>query len=95
MVKSKEIYSPQTFVEAVTGLYYVSEGEDDVIFVEEKLALNGFELWNYPLTEIEHIVENGLNVVLVDCLIYNGTTEEFEHEYRWFEVPDGFEEEDI
>ena len=94
MVKSKEIYSPQTFVEAVTGLYYVSEGEDDVIFVEEKLALNGFELWNYPLTEIEHIVENGLNVVLVDCLVYNGTTEEFEHEYRWFEVPDDFEEEE-
>ena len=93
MVKSEQIYSPQTFVEAITGLYYVSEGEDDVTFVEEKLALNGFELWNYPLTEIDHIVENNLNVVLVDCMVWSEETEEFEHQYRWFEVPEDFKEE--
>ena len=95
MVKSKKIYSPQTFVEAVTGLYYAFRGEDDVIFIEEKLALNGFELWNYPLSEIAHIVENNLNVVLVDCAIWSEITEEFEHEYRWFEVPEDFEEVEI
>lgn len=94
MVKSEKIYSPQVFVEAVTGLYYVCRGEDDIAFIEDRLALNGFELWNYPLSEIDHIVENNLNVVLVDCMVWSEDTEEFEHEYRWFEVPEDFEEEE-
>ena len=93
MVKSEQIYSPQTFVEAVTGLYYVSRGDDDIGFIEDRLELNGFNLWNYPLSEIDHIVENNLNVVLVDCMVWSEETEEFEHEYRWFEVPEDFKEE--
>ena len=45
------------------------------------------------MSEIDHIVENELNVVLVECPIWNKKTEEFEYVCRWFEVPEDFEEE--
>jgi hypothetical protein len=51
------------------------------------------EHWSYPLSEIDHIVENNLCVVLVDV---SGFSKEgkWEQEYRWFEVPENFEEEE-
>lgn len=96
MVKSEQIYSPQSYLEAVTGKCYLVRGEDDVAFIEEVLALNGYgaDYWNYPLSEIEHIVENNFNVVLVECMVVNSETDEFEHVYRWFEVPEDFKDEE-
>lgn len=93
MVKSEQIYSPQNYLIEVTGDCYIIQGDDDVGLIERILYECGFELWSYPLSEIDHIVENELNVVLVDCMVYNEGTSEYEHEYRWFEVPEGFEEE--
>lgn len=95
MVKSEQIYSPQNYLEAVTGLCYVIRGENDIEFIQNVLVANGYanELWDYPLSEIDHIVENELNVVLVDCMVVNPETDQFEHVYRWFEVPEDFEEE--
>lgn len=94
MVKSKRIYSPQNYLEAVTGKCYIIDEENDVQFIQEVLVQNGYTdtIWDYPLSEIEHIVENNLNVVLVDCMVVNPETDKFEHEYRWFEVPEDFEE---
>lgn len=94
MVKSEKLYSPQNYLEAVTGKCYIIDGEDDIEFIQEILVENGYidELWDYPLSEIDHIVKNNLNVVLVDCMVVNGETDEFEHEYRWFEVPEDFKE---
>ncbi len=94
MVKSEKIYSPQTYLEGVTDNCYVINGDNDIEVIEKILYQNGYELWNYPLSEIDHIVANELDVVLVDCMIYNENTCEYEHEYRWFEVPEGFEEEE-
>ena len=96
MVKSSKIYSPQSYLDAVTGKYYVISGENDIEFIQEILEENGYtdELWDYPLSEIDHIVANGLNVVLVDCMVVNSRTDEFEHVYRWFEVPEDFKEEE-
>ena len=95
MVKSEQVYSPQGYLEAVTGKYYVAREDDDIKFIEDRLALDGLELWNYPLSEIDHIVENDLDVVLVECMVCNDGTREFEYKYRWFEVPENFEEEEI
>lgn len=94
MVKSNKIYSPQNYLEAVTGKCYIINGENDVDFIQEILVQNGYNdtLWDYPLSEIDHIVENKLDVVLVDCMVVNAETDEFEHEYRWFEVPENFED---
>ena len=96
MVKSEKIYSPQNYLEAITGKCYMISGEDDVEFIQEVLVMHGHTdtLWDYPLSEIDHIVENNLDVVLVDCMVVNEETDQFEHQYRWFEVPENFEEEE-
>jgi hypothetical protein len=57
--------------------------------IQDILSEQGYELWDYPLTEIDHIVENNLNVVLVNCSYYEG--DKYIDEYRWFEVPEDFE----
>ena len=94
MVKSEKIYSPQNYLESVTGNCYIINGDDDVGLIERILYENGFELWSYPLSEINHIVENELDVVLVDCMVYNEDTSGYDHEYRWFEVTEDWEEEE-
>ena len=94
MVKSERIYSPQQYLEAVTNKYYVIRGEDDISFIHGVLVHENLEFWDYPMSEIDHIVENNLNVVLVDCMAVNEDTNQFEHEYRWFEVPENFKEEE-
>lgn len=92
MVKSEHVYAPQSYVGAVTGNYYFfkykMEPTDEIQYL---LTLNEYELWDYPLTEIDHIVENNINVVLVDVSHYN-EKDEFITEFRWFEVPEDFEE---
>lgn len=94
MVKSERIYSPQQYLEAITNKCYIIRGEDDIAFIHGVLAHDGFDLWDYPMSEINHIVENKLNVVLVDCMVVNEETDQFEHILRWFEVPEDFEEEE-
>lgn len=94
MVKSERIYSPQSYLETVTDRCYIVRGENDITFIGDVLEYENLELWNYPLSEIDHIVENNLNVVLVDCMVVNEETDQFEHQYRWFEVPEDFEEEE-
>ena len=93
MVKSEKIYSPQNYLEGITGQCYIIDGDNDIEFIQGIFDEWGYELWNYPMKEIDHIVENNLDVVLVDCMVYNEETEEFEHIYRWFEVTPDFEQE--
>lgn len=93
MVKSEQVYAPQNYVGAVTGTYYAfKHDKHPADEIQHLLLINWYELWDYPLTEIDHIVENNLNVVLVDCSHYEGDV--YVNEYRWFEVPEGFKEED-
>lgn len=95
MVKSEQIYAPQVYLEAITGkFYFMKGGEYPVDFIQEVLVAEGHtdDLWDYPLTEIDHIVENNLNVVLVDCSHYEGDI--YVNEYRWFEVPEDFKDDE-
>ena len=94
MVKSERIYSPQSYLVAVTDKCYFIHGENNIELIHEILAENGLDLWDYPMSEIEHIVENEIDVILVDCMVVNEDTDKFEHQYRWFEVPEDFEEEE-
>ncbi len=90
MIKAEIIYSPQNYVEAVTGKCYVFKNENTCMEIEKRLEENGFKhLWSFPFTEIDHIVENGLDVVLVSVAGFNEKGQ-WEERYRWFEVPDGF-----
>lgn len=86
MVKSEQLYSPQDYLELITGYCYIINGDNDVEAIGKILKRLGYDLWDYPLSEIGHIVENDINVVLVDCMVYNNKIKEFEHVYRWFEV---------
>ena len=96
MVKSNGIYSPQNYVCAVTGSYYFFKNKthpsEEIQYLLKNDKWDYYELWDYPLSEIDHIVENNLNVVLVDCSHYDGDV--YVNEYRWFEVPEDFEEEE-
>lgn len=88
MAKSQRIYSAKEYLELITGCSYVISGNDDIAFIENVLKAEDFCLWNYPLDEINHIVDENLDVVLVDCMVFNKKAGGFEHEYRWFEIYD-------
>lgn len=95
MVKSEKIFSPQEYVEIMTG-QMVRFSKDNIIGIIEEiesvLKLNMDEdLWDYALSEIDHIVENQIDVVLVDVSGFNEKGE-FVKEFRWFEVFDDFNE---
>jgi len=92
MIKSKQTYSPQNFVDAVTGYCYIFRQEDTVKEIHNLLKRHGFPLRDYPINKIENIVENNIPVVLVDVSGFKG--DKWVQEYRWFEVPDDFLDED-
>lgn len=84
------IYTPQNYVEAVTG-QRCTFNKNICAEIGKRLAENGFDsLWDYPLSETEHVVQNELKVVLVDISEINENGEQ-KKEYRWFEVPEGFQ----
>ena len=89
MVKSNQIYTPQTFVEKVAGRCYCFRNENTVAEMEQVLRHHRQPFSNYALNEIEHIVENMLEVVLVDVSGFD-TKGRWQREYRWFEVSKGF-----
>ena len=92
MVKSEKLFTPQSDVEALTGNCYVFGSDNVCEQISNVLLLNKMpNLFDYPLSEIDHIVENKIDVVLVDvsCFDKHGI---WHYEYRWFEVPENFEE---
>ena len=90
MVKSEKLYSPQSYLECITGNCYAIRGCDDTETVEYILKEQGYNLRSYSLIEIERIISESLDVVLVDCMVWNEKSKEYEHVYRWFEVPENF-----
>lgn len=91
MIKSKCVYSAQNYVACVTGEYYILKRENTTEEIESILVDYGYcDLWNYPLDEIAHILENNIDVVLVDVSSHNNECE-WNSELRWFEVPPDFD----
>lgn len=86
MVKSEKMYTPQGYLELITDDCYIVRGDNDVEEIENILKNIGYEVQSYSLREIDRIVKNNLDVVLVDCLVYDEEENEFEHVYRWFET---------
>lgn len=97
MVKFDGVYSPQSYIEAVTGECYIIRASTIYGLLDEMQAIlsdygYGY-LWDYPLTEIDEIVENKLDVVLVE-LTGDDDEGKWRTVYRWFEVPEQFPIED-
>lgn len=95
-IMSTKIYSPSEFVEIMTGRSYIMTGDNDVEAIHRMLKNEGVEdeeypIFDYPLDEIDEIMEADTYVVLVDCLVLDDDEINFRHEYRWFECGDDFE----
>ena len=91
LIKSELIYSPQNFVDLLTDKCYIFTGENVIEQIHKLLKENGVEsedlpLWDYPLSDVEHIVENAIPVVLVDVSGFDADGE-WKTEFRWFEIP--------
>lgn len=87
VIKSEKIFTPQEYLELVTGKTYDIGSElNDVEAVELILEKEGYDFWTYTFTEIEHVIDNEVPVVLVDYIVYNEDIKEFEHVLRWSEV---------
>lgn len=63
------------YLKEITGFSFCEEISLEKC--EKILEERNMCLWNYPLTEIEHIIENDIDVVLVRFPKING-----EYEYR-------------
>lgn len=91
---SKEIYSPQNFLEALTGEGYII-GDYPIETIYEILIQKGIvdtadnTIWDYSLDEIDEIVTNNIAVVLVDVSGFN-EYDEWVKECRWFKIPDSY-----
>ena len=83
-VKSENIYTTQSFCMEFLDFCPTIKGTEDEL--RDILDERDYELWDYPLSEIDHIVKNELSVVLVDTTYVNNNGELIP-EYRWFEVP--------
>ena len=86
LVKSKKIYSSQSYCDEFFRICPVFNGDKDEL--RKLLNKNGFAtLQDYSLDEIEQIVEKKIPVVLVDTTYIDDKTNEMVNEYRWFQVP--------
>lgn len=91
------IYTPQTFLEVLTGTCYCIDGDDDTETIHSILRANGIEndttdtLWDYSLADTRHIVEENIDAVLVEVCHFD-ENDRLVKEYRWFEIPDTFVE---
>lgn len=97
MVMDSRIYSAKEYIKAATHSKprrrLINRFYDDIEVIHKTLRALNIEteetpVWDFPVDEIEHITENNLDVVLVNCRYYNGL--KWQEELRWFECPNGF-----
>lgn len=58
-------------------------GYNEKIITLKELEEMELDVWNYPLDELDHIVENDLRVILVRF-----PKDKEKYEYRWCEIYD-------
>ena len=85
-IKENECFDSKVFLKMYVD--YDSCGEVTLEEFEEILEENKICLWNYPLTEIDHIIENDIDVVLVRFPEMDASG----YEYRFCEIPKDDEE---
>lgn len=95
MVVADRVYTPQMFIEALTGKSEFFYGKDPLSQIHHFLKREGFEkeeqeMRTYPIDEIEHLICEDHNVVLVDVSGFY-LDRGWEQRFRWFEIT-GYEE---
>lgn len=86
MIVNKEFYSAQNYIELATGKCYIIDGDNDVESIRHLLKLDKKKIKDYDFQDTSFI-EEGVDVVLVDCLVWDESKDEYLHELHWFEVP--------
>ena len=90
MIKSNKIYSPQRFLEAVTGKIYILNYNKPIVPQIEQVLINHKKPYSsYPLEDAQKALNKQGNIVLVSCTDMNEKLE-FEEKYRWFKVSKDF-----
>ena len=87
MVLSDKVFTPQEYLEKITGSFYLPQAGSVLEGISLQAEKYGYDnLWDYPLSEIDHILGMDLPVVLVECSYYKQG--EWVQLYRWIEVPE-------
>ncbi len=92
VVKSNNVYSPQNYLEAVTGnCYFFNTSKPILEQITDILKANKQPIENYLLCETEKVVTKNEPVILVDCCDVKDNKDPVK-EYRWFRVPMDFKD---
>lgn len=90
IVASKNVYNPLTYVEMMTGKFYIGNAIGNRCVaqcIEELLAENGIDdIRSFALDEIWLAMKAQKRVVLVDCVHYE--KDMMCPELRWFQIDD-------
>lgn len=90
MIKSGKIYSPQRFLEAVTGKTYILNYDKPLVPQIERILIHHRKPYSsYPLEDAKKALKKQGNIVLVSCSDMNEKFE-FVEKYRWFKVSKDF-----
>ena len=85
MVVSNELFSPQAYLEEVTGECYILQGDNDVLGIKEVLTLHGDHNKRiYKLKEVDKLTDG--NFVLVETCYYDEVEDKWYKELVWCEI---------
>ena len=84
MIVSNELFSPQAYLECVTGQCYIIDGENDYLTILSILKQNNKNKHIYRLKEIDKITEG--EFVLVECMGYDQIEDNWYKELLWCEI---------
>ena len=85
MIVSNELFSPQAYLEEVTGECYILQGDDDILSIREVLTLHGDHNKRiYKLKEVDKLI-NG-DFVLVETGRYDEVKNVWRQELVWCEI---------
>lgn len=90
MIKSDKIYSPQRFLEAVTGKTYILNYDKPIVPQIEGILIHHRKPYgNYSLDDAQKALNKKGNIVLVSCCDISKEGKVIE-KYRWFKVSKDF-----
>ena len=85
MIVSNELFSPQAYLEEVTGECYILQGDDDMLGIKEVLTLHGdYNKRTYKLKEVDKLTDG--DFVLVEICCYDEVEDDWFKELRWCEI---------
>ena len=88
MIIYEKILSPRSYVEIITGNYYIINDENQYQETKEILRQIGCnKLCDYSLANVKKVDSPRKKFVLVEFLI-EGENDELDYECRWCEVPE-------